>query len=185
MGLKVEFVVPRSHHPVRCDGRHEGCDEGDEGSQSDEGDENQACVQGWQESSCLQGWQGKDHRWPHEVGPDQEQGREDCLQEGKRTRQENVWCHQGLDGGSSEGSQAARLQGFRPDQEGISPLRCSQGPLQEVNNYFGFGATSITPLSLGCGPRTVLLRLSREQRAAVCVHVGASIEASLFEKKKK
>merc|ERR1712013_600699 len=125
-----------------------GGGQGNESGQGDESDEGEARVKGRKEGFGPQGFQREDSRWPEKIGLDQEQGREDRVQEIPRCGEEVIRPYQGLDGSMSEGPRGFEDQGVLCHQEGQPAVHQGKGALQEVKDYFGVRATSITLLSL-------------------------------------
>merc|ERR1711959_730048 len=106
--------------------------EGDEGHgcyEGNEGDEEEANLCQARKASrlCWQDYQ--DQVWLHCCRLQEEQGRQDCEQEGQRPGQD---LSRPLGRSSSEGPQSSEHQGFLSCQEGHSTLRQGQRALRPV-----------------------------------------------------
>merc|ERR1711937_154536 len=130
LGLCVEnFPLLPDNHGAGYEG-HEGHGghEGNEGNEGEEGQrdrEGQAC-----ESQRLPWRQREDDRWAEEVGPHEEQERQDREQEVKRSRQEGIQVHQSLDRGRAEGEEGAWREGLRGGEEGLCFVQEGKGVLR-------------------------------------------------------
>merc|ERR1711985_182081 len=149
---KSASVEPSSNLPRGNGQGHEG-HEGDEeegGHEGHEGDEEEGGYEGHEgneeegrEQDCnglaCQGngapWhQSKDYWRLDSIGPDQEQGRQNCEQEKERHGQEGIQEHSGaMVPGPGQGPQGLEDHGLRRGQEGHAALRESQGTLQSVS----------------------------------------------------
>merc|ERR1712166_1652528 len=130
---------------------NESCNEGDEGEEGcghggqgheagDEGEE--ACLCALGEAPCLLWQDHQDCVWPEEDGFGEEQGGQDCEQEGERQWQEEL-----VDRRRQQGAQGAEDQGVLRREEGHPPLQDGEGAHVSIITC----SPSVTSIAPGCG----------------------------------
>merc|ERR1711862_663887 len=130
MGLKLSCRCPLPlHEPIQTSCRYGQGNEGNEGDEGNEEEEREHDREGDHVEGDGAPWQqGENRWWLDRQRFDQEQARQGCEQEVERQGQEIP-----MDRSLQQGTQGFEDHGLRRDQEGLPPVRESEGVLQRVS----------------------------------------------------
>merc|ERR1711904_36913 len=148
MGLKLSCRCPLPlNKSIQTSCRHGQGNEGDEGDEGNEEEEREQDCEGQPCQGNGAPWQQGKNRWRLDgIGPDEEQGRQDCEQEAECCVEAQVQDGpRAMEPGSGEGTQGIEDHGLRRDQEGLTPLRQGEGVLQCVSTALSPGEASQAP----------------------------------------